>query len=600
MPTLTNYQTYKLNAYAVVHLASGDTTLDLLRFSTTFELNSVPTASASLILGRNTVTGEVANIHNAVDQLTTAVRIDIYLKVTVGPNSYGFAFERWPTGFFRAFQGLITSTGYTRTRDNVTFNINMVHWLNDLEFSSALSRSVHTLTPQQMNNLAGGGLDQGVNATPGQSPAFTHHGLAAQYMTTDNIDTDLWGLAIGPWLKALCDQDVLSDDNDTNLDHNTEGLAALKKFEPFVYEDQTNATNNGYYYGTQLALPISQLAGAESISSAIAQDIGEETFSDIAGTTLWHKLVGGYGASYDFRLVPLVNTALIVPQIAGQRTAWQVIYGEEYSAIDVNVQMPRPVKGVRLFTGSNSPQGAQIPGQPPGDAGLPPQVGGRYDNPDYTTGMIISQNAPRWAANIVNGASFGDAAAAPFVPRGNGVFPGLGRAPTARPAAIVGEMTALWDAVARAIYVGSSLHGRSGTLQGKLRFDVAPGSTIEIRCVEDKFVRAAATTPASSVLFAEVRAVGVQVDAESSTASTTFRLMNVRTATENTTDATSIDYHPLYDNPWRGAPLVEDLGIFIPKPSQVFGDAPTGYQAPGAPNQSGTLPPSTDPTIQTN
>lgn len=561
MPTLLNYQSYRLKAYAVVTLHGVDLELDITSFNLTFAVNSIPFGSLQLVVGRDIVYGQAATIHHIVDELQVTLPARVYLQVEQGPNSYGFPFESWPDGYFLVFEGFINSTGFGRTaRDSVSFRLGLTHWLGDAGSSSLLTRSSHALTPQQLSGLAAFNTGTGLTA-----PGFFASTSAADLFTPLNVGFDFWGLALGPWLADLCQQDILSDEDDDNLEHNLEGLDALRRFEPFAYASPGEPLGH-YVYGTPLALALQELAGSEELATAIAEDVASKGSENFDSTTLWDAIAGKFAADYQFKVIPLVQTALAVPAIAGQRVPWQVIYGEEYGQIELQANLTRAVKGVRLFTGMGSMMGIVRPGE----AGHEAVLGGRYDNPDHPSGMLIYANAPRWSANVVAPAVFGADAVAPGGVRGGALFPGIGLPPAANnPVDLVNAARGLWDAFARALYVENALRGRGGSVQGKLRFDIAPGSTVEVRCVQDKFVQAQLAEPTGAVLYAEVQGVGICCDSETMTASTTFQLANVRTFAQNGRDALSIERHPLYANLWHGAPLAEHPE-FEPQPNPVF------------------------------
>lgn len=572
---LTNFQAYKLKASAYVYLNGIPIQLDITSGSFTYSLNSIPQGSIQVALGLNGVTGVASSLYSILDRLTVMVPIEVWLEVRPGPNSIGFQFEQWPTGPFKVFSGLITTTGDTLSRSQVGFTINMTGWPTDLNFSSALSRSSHTLTPQMMSNAATFATGTGV--------AWSGETAAAEFATPLNVQNDLWGLALGPWLQRLCEQDILTDPDDpaaVQPGSNFEAAAALSRFEPFVY--------GAYKYGRPLSIPLDGLDGIESVATAIAEDIASETFESVGSTTIWDKLSGGFAASYRFGIVPLVDTALIVPFTPGMRFPWQTIWGQEYTAISVEDQKPRPIKGVRMFTGAGSLTGAA--GMRLGEAADEPTTGGRYDNPNFPGGMLINMNAPRWTANCVAPSTWGADATAPFGIRAGAVFPGVGVAPGAvAPVAVKGAVKNVWDAYAHSVYIVEALRGRTGSLQGKLRFDVCPGSTIVIQGVRDKFVNRQVGVANIGFLYAEVMTVSFSFDSEACAAGTTFALMNVRNTAEDLVDATSIIKHPLYGTrdpatpplsidpvQWNGAPLVEN-DAFLPQSSfttQVFSALP--------------------------
>ncbi len=550
----TNYQSYKIRALAYVYINGTAIPLDITSGSFTYALNSIPQGSVQVALGRNTVTGIASTLYTILEQLTVLVPIEVWMEVRTGPNSIGIQFESWPTGYFKVFSGLITSTGDSLSRTQAGFTINMTGWLCDLNFSSALSRSTQTLTPQMLSNAATFSTSTGV--------AWSAENAAIEFATPLNVGTDFWGLTLGPWLQSLCTQDILTDPDDPATafpGSNFEASAALKRFEPFIY--------GKYRFGQPLAIPLLGLPGVESIAGAIAEDVAVETYESIGSTTIWDKLVGGYAPSYRFGVVPLVDTALVVPFTPGMRFPWQTIWGQEYTAISVEDQKPRPIKGIRMFTGSSSLTG--VAGTRLGEADEEPSTGGRYDNPNFPGGMIIYMNAPRWTANAVSPGAFGADATAPFGIRGGAVFPGVGVGPLGPPPAVVkAAATNVWDAYAQAVYVAEALRGRTGSLQGKLRFDVAPGSTVVVQTVRDKFVKQQVGQGNNAFLYAEVMTVSFSFDAEAMSAGTTFALMNVRNGFEDTVDATSVAKHPLYANAWNGAPLVENE-VFLPQNSQT-------------------------------
>lgn len=552
----TNYQSYKIRAVAFIYLDGRAHELEITGGSMTYALNSIPHGSLSAALGRNAITGDAANLYTILDGMTVMVPVEVWLEVIQGPNSIGFQFESWPQGLFKVFSGLCTTTGDSLSREGAAFTINVVGWPADLNFSSCLSRQTHVLTPQMLANAAAFDAGTGV--------AFSAESSTAEFFTPLNVQTDVWGRALGPWLLKLCENDLLSDDDDPAIAQpgsNFEAAAALNRFEPFVYRGV-------YKYGKPLAIPLAGLPGVESVATAIAEDVATETYASMGSTTIWDKLTGGFAADYRFAIAPLVDTALVVPFTPGYRQPWQTVWGQEYAAISVEDQKPRPIKGVRLFTGSASLTGAV--GLRLGEAADEATTGGRYDNPDHAGGMIIHMNAPRWSANAAAPAAWGADALAAFGVRGGGIFPGAGAIhPLPGPALVRGGAKDLWDAYARTVYIVEALRGRTGSLQGKLRFDVCPGSTIAVQAVRDKFVNRLAGLADRAWLYAEVMAVSFAFDAETRSASTTFALMNIRNVKENGQDATSILEHPLYEDQWNGAPLVEN-DVFLPQNSQTF------------------------------
>jgi hypothetical protein len=119
----------------------------------------------------------------------------------------------------------------------------------------------------------------------------------------------------------------------------------------------------------------------------------------------------------------------------------------------------------------------------------------------------------------------------------------------------------LHDRMARYLYMMEVLRGRSGTLAGKFRLDIAPGTTVYIRNVGEQII--GDLDLAATDLWATVKTVQIGLDSEESQAATVFELAHIRTPEENTNDRTSIASHPLYLNQvYKGAPLVDEYLFF--------------------------------------
>jgi hypothetical protein len=172
-------------------------------------------------------------------------------------------------------------------------------------------------------------------------------------------------------------------------------------------------------------------------------------------------------------------------------------------------------------------------------------------------------------ANVISPAAFGAGAMSPFGVKANAMFPGVGAPPTiSLPSLAQAQIAAFWNLYAQAVYVRVALKGRTATLRGRLRFDIAPGSTVKIFAVDDPFIKAQVGELPGDVLYAEVETVSIEIDSEAPGCFTSFKLQNLRNSIENGTAATSIPYHPLYNLQWNGAPLSEAVPI-VPAPDSV-------------------------------
>ena len=101
-----------------------------------------------------------------------------------------------------------------------------------------------------------------------------------------------------------------------------------------------------------------------------------------------------------------------------------------------------------------------------------------------------------------------------------------------------------------------SLKGRVGELSGKLRFDISPGSNVLVHAAGARNIDNA--DQIQEDIYATVTQVSYVINAESQKAGTAFSLAHIRSASENTSPATSVRHPPLYANAWPGARLVNN------------------------------------------
>lgn len=552
----TGYQTNSLQAYALITVAgAGPVQIDASRIQITHQVNKIPQARISVPLGRNASTSAVAAIHTILPSLITTTPVEIWLQVTLGPNSFGKPFETWPAGFFRVFRGRLAHTEFSCSRESaeVSLELTMNHWLGDLNAASMLSSSTaNCISPAQFSTFAA--LQAGLRDKPSWSP-FT---APDRFFSPIGLAVDAWaGVALngppvsgfGAWLQLLSKQDVLALGGVPSPFLQAAIAAALNSFEPFT---------GGYVRGVPLPMTLPAVA-ANDIAAGISKQVAAKSFVESAQQTLWDKLIE-LAIAFNLAVIPLIETALVVPLTPGLQTAYTTIYGQEYSAARVEHVTPYPKSGWRLFGSASTDVGAV--GQQRGAAGLTQAMIGAFDNPNLPIGQFVYEDAPAWlTAAIAPSRSGRDAGVNPAsVNR-----PGQGVAPAAvSPVTLNPLLRLLGNAYANMRYTTALLSNRAASLTGKLRLDIGVGTTVAVRCIEDKFVNLALLGALNGeTLFAEVSGVTLIVDSEQPAAATQFELSNVRTGYENTLVGTSLAANPLYSRGWNGAPLSENAAFTL-------------------------------------
>jgi hypothetical protein len=547
--------------------------LDVISFQSDWDLNAIPSGSIQVAVGRRCDNPDIVSaIHSLVDNMKLMLRCQVWMHAEERSNDYrdGLALDEWPAEPFVCFDGYVGGTGFRQSRsasgNEAGFRLDLLHWLADLNFSSSLSRTSHQLNPAQYSFPAAFSSGTGI------LPKFVSSTMAAHHFLTSKVSTDFWGVSLMPWMKELCRSDRFNAVEvplvaaDPIRGQNYEALRALNRIEPFnITHDPAAGAIPAYTFGVPLQMSLGTLS-ADAAARSLASSVSRETVDSMASNTLWEKLVSQYGPNYLFSLVPMVDRALIVPFIPGLRTWWKTILAEEHDAVDLSAKLPRALRGVGLFTGRGSSTGAVAtrPGTTPVADAIVHKIGGYYENDEQRGGQIILKRGPDWLTNVAVPYLYGSASAAPSAVKSTATSPGVG-APSAAstPAELQIAAAPLWQRYAQALYNVEVLKGRGGTIRSRLRFDIAPGSSVQVITAKERFVSAKLKSPSTEVCYGSVIRVSIVANSESMQAGTIFHVGYNRSANENISPSFSTYRHPLWSNVWEGAPLIGNHAEFL-------------------------------------
>jgi hypothetical protein len=550
---------------AEVMLPNGNSlSLPVVACQTNFALNSIPDCQLQLAMGRETYGGGVSAVHSHVNELRRMLPVKVWAEVSRRTASTpGLSRLRWPDTPFSLFEGYTVGMGIDRdVNGTATATLGCTHWLSDLAFSSAVSR---TSAPSNPSDLSFGGS---YRAGKSSAASFFTWGTPSSYVTGTNISTDFWGKALYPLFAFLCADDrfqlvaeKLLPALEPGEKGNFEALRALRRFE---------GSGVAYKYSQPVKMDPKQVGIAE-VASSMARGILSPTPDSLAVTTLWDHLTGDILPNLLLSLVPMVDRALIVPFVPGLRSTWTRLLGNELGALKQSQRNPRPLRGFGIMTAVTGPSGGFLPadGRPPGGVAVSAiGVGGYWQNPDPSTarGMVHFKAAPPWLAAMQAPPPPAGLVTPPDGVRGAAGAPGAGVRPPdiLTPAQALKRVRTLSNEFARAMYCYEILRGRSGVVASAFRMDLAPGSTVEIEAVEDVFVQAElkkAGLPLSGPLYATVSRVSQTLSSEQSSAATLLQLDHLRTSQENTSDSVSTTRHPIWNNVWTGAPLLDNAAF---------------------------------------
>lgn len=536
-----------------------------------FARNKIPTATCSLATGRDLATLLPAAVHTKLGLLQRLNRARIWLTVT--GDWGGFPSDVDPGAWTHAgrqliFEGYVTGPSARRSYDKIQMGVQLIHWLADLAVTSAISESTHPASSMQFSWSASyGNGDQ----TAARSN-FVAHTIRNHILTASRIQADLWGEAIQPMLRDIAASDPipLGENCLTRGENIGFTLDALNRFEGSL-DDEGNGVPRRWSPPLRFdGLPADVIT---PVAKSIGQTLQIQTLQSLWEHTLWDKLISRYHPEFMFHVIPRVSDALVVPFTPGLRTTWRrQLRVEDNDDFNWESFNRRPLRGVGVSGGHRWETAANgtDPERPAFSAGT--GLGGCFLPDPEQPGIVLLLQGPKWlqevpayalsAARTSLGASPGTGrspTSCNFYPGGDLSRGGTdGRTPSEAAAALrrpVDGMS-LPDRVAQSLYLQEVLRGRQATIGGKLRFDIAPGSTVEVTFPSDIHLR---RDDLAEPMVGDVTRVVHIISAEQPYASTQFHLAHLRSLSQNGDPRYSTDRHPLYQDVFAGAPLVDDL-----------------------------------------
>jgi len=513
---------------------------DTVMAAVSFELNNIPQATFTVEIGRGGGQLRPAAIHR-LRTPRTQVPIEFYVTLT---QLGGSERQSLPRGEFRLFSGYLTGLSYQRTTGSAQAVLQAKHWLLDMNYSSSLSESSHPLNPSQFSYRA---VHEFADAGATSWSPFTKNGLISEATLAE----DFWAKGLLPWLKELTELDCINKDELSFLGGadtgNTSAARALARF----------TTSNGNYVPLEFDFHKSD---AGSVAAAIWNDVQAETYESFVSTTLWDKLVADFASRYLFAVVPRVEDAVVIPYVPGLRAVWDhKLLTRDYEVISANSELQRLLRGVGVFSGIVSRTGAFAtePGNDPARLG----IGGWYSPPGIDSGTVMLKAGPRWLTNIIASDRYAEFSSGGGMQAiGNAMHPGesstsdTSGTPPPSPDSLKTSSKYIFDAFAETLYAYEQLRLRQVEISGKLRFDVAPGSTLALEVSGERFIP---NDSLSGNLVGDVLRVTCLLDSENGRAATNFNLAHIRTEAENALPGFSLDRHPLWKQPWRGTKLLD-------------------------------------------
>mgnify|MGYP006275727185 CR=1 FL=1 len=488
------------------------TSLPLIAFSSTFSLNEIPQATCTVGVGRDATSdnaSKLAPIHQAFNWQRMQPA-----KIYFNPYGNVTKDEMWPDKPFVIFDGYVTALRRSKSFGKYQIEMTLVHWLFDLACSSALSGNSHVANPGDLTEAAV--YDTGAN-TAGNYTSSALGPISA--IINDLLPIDLWG-TLKSVFSVYAQTETRPINNmltgcldDIGYTRNERALAALKRIEGPDWSE-SSATNKEYNFGSPLVFDFLEMT--EPLLNGISDAINNELVRNYAESSFWTKLVTQLCPSFGLAVVPMIDSALVIADVPmfAARQPYKTLKPEDYDTEVSAGSMERPLSGVIVVSTAAAATGydSDIKQDTSTAIGC---YAAKIQNSD---GVIMYVGIPPWLN---------------FIPQQERIDPNLSGTGSVK------STRDIYDRWAKDVYVRNALRGRTQTVSGRLRFDVAPGSIIKIGSSRESVPldlfgvgQALFMDKASFNTYGQVARVSVYINTEAPAAGTSFLLTNVMTEQE--------------------------------------------------------------------
>lgn len=573
------------NASVILRVDDPDTqqrwVFPVISVSTTWAINEIPICNLEIGIGRAVNRGADEQATESASSVLTPRRVCRVMASFRGD----FAIDKpWPEDITTVFRGNCVGVSSGLTRGRATLNVTLHHWLQHLQFSTILGGYAIPGDPESHNILAAafGFNNSGAEGLVSAAPLATIQQLADSRMLFSNLFyTDLWGVGIKPLISNLISVPLtggrqVATCEDVFNQPAAEAIAAWKSLE--------GPAELGEAY-SRWAVPLSLTGiGGNSVRlttpvlESISEAITHAPIDYARQTDIWSQLVLRYCADFGAMVVPRVETAIVAPRVDALRSHYcYEINANSIYQIDAFEPRQLPLAYIGVIADYDSPFGSEslidpldsnVPIYGSGFVGCYPTRAPINDPTRLrsTSGLTQFITRPAWLANVAA------ASASPLADfESKDVRGGVGATGAdgernnsrdtesrRRAAEDTGQVAELLRRYAKMRYNQATLRGRGAKIIGKLRYDIAPGSTVAINVKPSDIRGLQIDAPR---LFGLVARITIVIDTSKKLAATVFQISNLRTEMENNSEDYTSDNHPLYSSVFHGAPLLDDYAL---------------------------------------
>ena len=543
------YRFNRLSAW--VKFGEDQTEYDIASVVTEFAVNAIPSCSVQAAVGIDPRTNQPAPLHLKAGTLKRRERIQVYCRAE------GRSYPGLPSGkTIRIFDGYIADVAYKRGTSAASLTIRALHWLSDLTIGTKFSDFSHPTNPAHVHAP--------IHRAVMDSRASDNAGFDAKstLMSESAVRDGVWLGGIKRAYNFLMEEDKSFFNVDALKEVIREELLKPGRIAKPALDRMDNPEEIAL--SSTAIKPIWGEGVQNHFKSTLSRDIADHR----SGATFWATMVN-LANVYQFSVIPNVESATCAPMIRPfGGDVWRGIEADEYDNIDMTGYAGFSIRGLGLydqlrnFTGVTESKDTLYSND---------NLVGYYDvvssgeTEDLTDGQIMFLQAPGWCevSEIVedeSGRTYTERTKDPVTPQTSETeTPPEIDGPDANEQAAAASAyetvaTQPGNALAKLLFLENVYRSRTGSMNSKLRFDIAPGSSIRIGVVGKKIP---VFNTENNNLYACVERVTTVIDALSSRAATTLSLTALRTTAEQNSGL-AVKEHPLYNDIWSGTWLVKE------------------------------------------
>jgi hypothetical protein len=551
----------RLNENDAVEIEIDGKTYKASRLVLTYAFNEFGTVKVSLALGRNARNNKAAAILEDAESLSQMLPVQVYVNISGDFDAKG---NKWPGGRKLAFDGYFVGYQYEKQYGKVSIVMSAVQWLVDLDASSSLNAGMHPDSPSSL--LAPAVLASQAGAAG--LPVWLSQHIDSPFLR-GIVGSDVWSAmktvlcTLTTW-KGFRSELAQGCGGSGNIENNNRALTALSRIEGPATTKGADCSLD-YDVGFALAPDVS---GNHNILQGIADDIGHTGMSGMFNSSFWDVMLGAWFPNFVMGIMPLIDSAVVIPYLPAWRRAdvafWKEISPDEYVAVSHTSKILEMMRGIAIFTGVEGYIGS---GQEERQTSGSVTLGGCFtsDAEGDSDGAIRYISAPEWLSKAIQksaagGTTTGNKQKAPCTRTSTTGHKKLAKPGEEGPIKTYPNVSEVMRRFSQAIYLKETLRGRELLISGKLRFDIAPGSHIRVKGSPEEFL--AGVDKLGTNVMGFVQRVTTVIDAESSSAMTSFGMTYVRNEKENGEERTSAVSHPLFgQNIVAGAALSDEFDV---------------------------------------